>query len=80
MTPIDSSVGNANRLARGLAAAHDRHVYAARAPERGALLGALRGVVVRVVEHLDLQPVARVVEDGAGIHQPFNHVALVVDG
>ena len=42
--------------------------------------GQTRRVVVRIIEDLDLQPVARVVEGRDGVGHALNDVALVVDG
>ena len=38
------------------------------------------GLVGRVVEHRDLQPVSRVVDRAGGLDDPFRHVGLVVHG
>jgi hypothetical protein len=37
------------------------------------------GIVSRVVEELNLQPVLRVIKSANGLQEPANHIALIVD-
>src|SRR5450432_3894013 len=40
----------------------------------------LAGLVGRVVQHLDLEPVAWVADGSHGVEQPFHHVHLIEEG
>ena len=56
----------------------DVHALGRIAPH-GAL-GHAAGLVGGVVQHLDLQEIARVVDPADGVDQPIRHVHLVIDG
>jgi hypothetical protein len=41
--------------------------------------GNFRGIISRVVEELNLQPIARVIKSANSLKEPANHIALIVD-
>ncbi len=63
--------------AAALDAMQHPHIHPTRSVIGRASLGQGCGVVGRIVQHLDFQPIARIIQGGRRIHQALDHMALV---